>query len=524
MQPVPSAQNAGRDGRDDNAIEARGVGKRFGATWVLRDINVDIRRGTIHALIGENGAGKSTLGKIIGGVHSADAGELKVFGEVVGRWDPRRALAKGVAVIQQELSLVPELSVAQNVFLGVEEHRAWYLRSGLDRRLREFASAAGFDLDPAAKVGRLRIAEQQVVEILRALARQAEVIVMDEPTSALTADEAEKLHAAMHRLAGQGKTILYVTHFLDAVLEHADEVTVLRDGDLVQTTPTASQTKAVLVEAMLGHPADITFPPKPPPPGPDAPCVLSVRDLETETGVRGVSFDIAAGEILGLAGLVGAGRSEIARAVYGVDPVVGGTVHLHGEPIRRLSPRRSLRNGMAMVPEDRRHQGLVLTQRVRPNLTLARLDKVSWRSILNLTRERSEVAAVLDRFGIVPADPEYDIVNYSGGNQQKVLLSKFLFADPSLLILDEPTRGIDIGAKARIYEFTVDVVKAGVAVLLISSELEEVVGLTHRILAVRDGEVVHESASEDTSVGELLHLLFGDAAAGQREFDPEPVS
>ncbi|WP_309052233.1 sugar ABC transporter ATP-binding protein, partial [Streptomyces sp.] len=322
-------------------VELAGITKRFGGTLALNDVDLAVHAGTVHALVGENGAGKSTLGKIAAGVYTPDSGRITVDGQPAGRWDTVRAQRRGIVMIAQELSLVPDLTVAQNVFLGVEQHRLGFLRRDQRHRFAELDETAQFGLDPQARVGDLRIADQQKVEILRALAREARVIVMDEPTSSLTAHETQRLHAVIRRLTAQGRAVVYVSHFLDAVLEVSDTVTVMRDGHRIRTAPAAGQTKPSLVSAMLGRDLAVPFPPLPPAPGPDVAPVLEVEALASDEGVRRASFAVRPGEIVGLLGLVGSGRTEIARALVGADRATAGSVTLAGRRLGRTTPRRS---------------------------------------------------------------------------------------------------------------------------------------------------------------------------------------
>ncbi|RST87098.1 sugar ABC transporter ATP-binding protein [Aquibium carbonis] len=495
-------------------ISLSGVSKSFSGVEVLRDVSIDFLPGEIHGLIGENGAGKSTVGKIVGGYYSRSSGDLMVFGESVTQWDPPLALARGVAMMHQELQLVPALSVAENVFLGIEHSRVGFLVGDEDRRLADIAAFAGFDLDPAATAGSLSIADQQKVEIMRALAREARVIVMDEPTSSLTHDEAERLHGVMRKLRDRGCTIIYVSHFLDHVLDVCDTVTVMRDGAVIRTSPAANETKASLIAAMIGRPAaDVAYPPLPPEPDRTGTPLLSVRGLVTSTGVRGADLHLWPGEIVGLVGLVGSGRTEIARAIFGADASVAGMVTVAGEVYADRSPRSSIERGLAMVPEDRRKQGLVLTQTVRPNITLPHLSAFARFGLVRAGAERSEARRLIDYFGVQPGHVDGEVANYSGGNQQKVVMGKWILGDPRIVILDEPSRGVDIGARRRIHEFIGETARRGAAILLISSEIEEVLGLAHRAYTVSGGRVTGEIVPAETTVDEVIWRLFHEQGA-----------
>ena len=494
-------------------VAANRLGKRFGATQALDDVSVDFQAGEVHALVGENGAGKSTLGKILAGVYRADKGSVEIDGEPVGRWDATRAQQRGIVLIAQELSLVAERSVAENVFLGREPRRFGVLTRGLEDRYAKLEDRCRFGLDPRARVGSLRIADQQKAEIMRALAREARVIVMDEPTSALTADEAAKLHNLIAWLREEGRTVIYVTHFLDAVLEHCDRVTVMRDGRVVRTAPCSEETKESLVEGMLGRSLDMTFPDRPPAPPPAEP-LLRLTDVHRGEAVRGVSLEVRPGEIVGLAGLVGSGRSEIARLVFGADAPDAGEVMVAGSVVTRNSPRRSVRDDVALIPEDRRAQGLVLARSVSENITLPHLHRFSRGGLLSRQRSRKVAAELIDRLNVQPPRLDGVVAGFSGGNQQKVLFAKWLVGDPRLIVLDEPTRGVDIGNKHRIYELIVDLARGGAAVLLISSELEEVMELSHRVYLIREGEVIGEVDPAGTTADDVLYRLFEVDHAG----------
>jgi ribose transport system ATP-binding protein len=490
------------------AVRLDGVVKAFGSTRVLSDIHLEFRQGEVHALIGENGAGKSTLGKIIGGYYSADAGSIEIFGKRVEAWSPRRALQHGIAMIHQELQLVPKLTAAENVFLGIERNRYGVLDGSEAERFSELDRRCGFGVDPNAVVGALRIAERQKIEIMRAIARDAQVIIMDEPTSSLTADEAARLHEVITRLKSGGTTIIYVTHFLDHVLAHADRVTVMRDGEIVRTADIDTETKQSLVEAMLGEAAIVAFPRLPAAPPEDVAPLLVAEGLSTDTGLSDISFTVKPGEIVGLVGLVGSGRSELARAIFGADRLTGGTIRLRGEPYMNPSPRRSVERGLVLVPEDRRKQGLVLTQRVRQNMALPHLARGSRFGILAERSERRRAKELIAHFEIHPDAVDGAVVNYSGGNQQKVLLSKWTFVAPSVIILDEPSRGVDIGARRRIHDFIVEAAAGGAGILLISSELEEVMALSHRSYLMKEGRILGEIDPRATSIASVLFRLF----------------
>jgi simple sugar transport system ATP-binding protein/ribose transport system ATP-binding protein len=473
-------------------IQLQGISKRFGGVQALADVHLSIERGTVHGLVGENGAGKSTLGKIISGIIQPDEGQIVVDGQPVSFGSPREALTEGIAMIQQEIALVPKLTVLKNVLLGIESNRAGMLNEpDTRRRFDELNTRSGFALPADRMVSELSVADQKKVEILKAIARNARLIVMDEPTAALADDEAEKLIEIVRSLRQAGTSIVYVSHFLKEVLSVADTVTVLRNGELIRTAAASDETPDSLVTAMLGREMSLTFPPKSFPP-PDAPVVFAVRDLTRTGTVEGINFDIRAGEIVGLAGLVGSGRSEVARAIFGADRRDSGRLELDGKAIRIGNPTDAVAAGIAMLPESRKTQGLLMRLGIGHNVTLPHLGSISRGAVVRQRREVGETTRLLQELDVRPPDPKAWVDSLSGGNQQKVLFAKWLFRRPRLLIADEPTHGVDVGAKLAIYRLITLLAGEGIAVLLISSELEEVLGLAHRVLVLRRGRIVTE--------------------------------
>ncbi|MGH8927624.1 MAG: sugar ABC transporter ATP-binding protein [Acidimicrobiia bacterium] len=497
-------------------VELRSIGKRFAGVEALADVDLAIERGTIHGLVGENGAGKSTLGKLIAGVLLPDTGELWINDNGPYRLrSPGEALGFGITIIAQELILEPTRSIAENVLLGMEPRR-WGLidRRGVNRLSTEIADQAGFtDLaqQPRRIVGGLGTSDRQKVEILRALARRAELIVMDEPTAALPGMEAEQLLRIVRDLRSRGITILYISHRLPEVLAVADQVSVLRDGRLVHSGPVKDETPESLVTAMLGRPADLAFPPKRAPLQ-SAPVVLSVRGVRRPPMVNDVDIEIRAGEIVGLAGLIGSGRTELARALFGADKIVQGKIALDGREVGALTPSLAISHGMVLLPESRKEQGLLLGRSVKENITLPHLSEFSRGGMLDIAHEKRAVETVVARLNIKAPHPGVKVSSLSGGNQQKVLFARSLFRSPRLLIVDEPTRGVDVGAKRSIYQLIVELAGEGMAVLLISSELEEVVGLAHRVLVLREGRIVAEFAGEAVAEDVVLRAAFAAAS------------
>jgi ABC-type sugar transport system ATPase subunit len=484
------------------------IGKRYSGTKALDDVSVEVAGGTVHALVGATGAGKSTLGKIIGGVIRPDDGQMFVDDRPVRYASPREARIDGIVTISQELSPMPHMTVIENVYFGIEPRRAGIVQfRQMRRQYAELVGQWGFELDGNARVESLRTADVQKAEILRAVASDAQVIVMDEPTSSLTSVETEKLHRMIDVLRERGKTIIYVSHFLDEVLGLADTVTVLRSGRLVRTATVTEETEESLVAAMFGAAAAAEHFEKQQ--HVTAPVVLAVSGLNRRGVLRDISLQLRAGEIVGLAGLIGSGRSELARAITGADPVDGGTIAVDGTVRHIRSPADAMAAGMAFLPESRKDDGLFLELSIAANTTFADLRSVASRlGVLSLTRERSRTRELLDLTSVQPPTPSAKVANLSGGNQQKVLFARGLLRNPRVLVLDEPTRGVDVAARAAIHRLINQLAAGGTAVLLISSEIEEVLGLAHRVLVMRRGSITREF-SADPPMDAVMEAAFG---------------
>src|SRR3984957_1908961 len=484
------------------------IGKRYSGTKALDNVSVEVAGGTVHALVGANGAGKSTLGKIIGGVIRPDDGQLFVDERPVNYASPREARLDGLATISQELSPMPHLSVIENVYFGIEPRRLGIVqRHQMRRQYDDLVTQWGFELDGNARAETLRTADLQKAEILRAVASDAQVIVMDEPTSSLTSVETSALHRMIRVLRERGKTIVYVSHFLDEVLDLADTVTVLRSGRLVRTGPVAEETEETLVAGMFGAAAAAEHFDKPQ--GSTAPVVLDVSGLNRKGVLRDISLQIRAGEIVGLAGLIGSGRTELARAISGADPVDSGTISVDGTVSHIRSPADAMAAGMAFVPESRKDDGLFLELSIAANTTFADLRSVAGRlGVLSLVRERSKTRELLDLTSVQPPNPSAKVASLSGGNQQKVLFARWLLLNPRVLILDEPTRGVDVAARAAIHRLINKLAADGTAVLLISSEIEEVLGLAHRVLVMRRGSITREFSAAPP-LDAVMEAAFG---------------
>jgi ABC-type sugar transport system ATPase subunit len=475
---------------DAPLLEMRGIEKSFPGVRALRGVDLELHAGEMVALLGENGAGKSTLIKVLAGAHRPDAGVIRIAGREVAIADPLHARRLGVAVIYQEFTLVPSLTAAENIFLGQEPARAGWVRRGEElRRAQELFDHVGIRVDPTAPCRNLSIAQQQVVEVARALSLDARILVMDEPSATLTPHEVGHLFDIIRDLKRRGIGVLYISHRLDEVFTIADRVVVLRDGECVGTRPIRETTRDDLIRMMVGRRLEEEFPRRNSLVG--APRLV-VRDLTRGTKVRGVSFAIRRGEVLGLTGLVGAGRTETARLIYGADPADTGTIELDGHLLNIRRPRDAIGAGICLLTEDRKGQGLILSQSVRENFALPNLAHFSRFGFIDRNAEQAALDGHVAALRIRLADTDQPARTLSGGNQQKVVLAKWLQRNCEVLLFDEPTRGIDVGAKVEIYHLINDLAAAGKAILLISSELPEVLGMSDRILVMHDGRLTGE--------------------------------
>jgi rhamnose transport system ATP-binding protein len=494
--------------------ELRAVEKAFGGVRALRGVDLALAPGEVHSLVGENGAGKSTLVRILGGVHQPDRGTVAIGGEDVQLHSPRDARARGVAVIHQEPALFPDLDVAENVFMG----RQPLDRSrGIDwkrmyREVAELLHTLGVSLDPRAPVQGLSVADQQLVEIAKALSTDARVVVMDEPTAALSSRETDELFRIIGDLRARDVAVLFISHRLEEVFALSDTVTVLRDGAHVITASAAELDTTSLIRHMVGRELGDLFPKEAAEIGEPA---LEVRGLTREGVFRDVSFSVRHGEIVGLAGLVGAGRSEVARALFAVDPRDAGTILRDGEPVAIGSPREAMKAGLAFVPEDRQHQGLVLEMAIADNATLPFLRRLTRFGLVQRRREREVARTFTERLQVRAAGLAQPVGSLSGGNQQKVVLAKWLATDPKVLILDEPTRGIDIGTKAEVHRIVSGLAAQGMAILLISSELPEVLAMADRVLVMHEGRVTGEFSRDEADQERIMRAATGQETAGE---------
>ncbi len=495
-------------------LEMRSIGKRFGETEVLRGVDFDVRAGEVHALVGENGAGKSTLMRIAAGIVRAEAGRMIFLGCDYAPHSPAAALRAGIAMVHQELSLAPDLTVAENILAGREPRKGWFLDKRAlfekaEAMLAEFCPA----IDPRAPAGGLGMGYGQIVEVVKALAWEPKVIVFDEPTSALEAQETELVLAALAKLKSRGVGVVYISHRLDEVFRAADRITVLRDGASAAEWKTAETSRPAVLAAMVGRELTRLYPPKATALGE---IFFSVEGLRLPGAAKSVTFDLRRGEILGFSGLLGAGRTELMRAIFGADPRSSGTIRIDGRALPIRSIPDAVAAGIAYVPEDRKTQGLFLDQSVQDNILCGRFGRCSRGGFVrgDLCRELAgRYRLALD---IKLRDMGQELRGLSGGNQQKTLLARWLLAEPAVLIVDEPTRGIDIGAKIEIHRLLRQYAAAGHGVIVVSSEMSELIGLCDRIIVLREGRMTGEAAGAAATEQALLALALGSEAAGCR--------
>jgi ribose transport system ATP-binding protein len=498
-------------------LEARKISKAFPGVQALQDVDLRLDRGEVLAVVGENGAGKSTLMKILGGVYTPDAGEILLDGHTVQIRDVEEAQRLGIALIHQELNLAENLDVAGNVFLGREPRWGGPLRL-LDRRIyaasEQITRRLGLDCTPETVVADLSIGHQQLVEIARALSLRSRVLIMDEPTSSLTQRETERLFQVIRDLKRGGLSVLYISHRLKEVEEIADRVTVLRDGRNAGELSRAEIRHDAMVRLMVGRELKQFFQrTSQETAGASRPTVLRVRGLRWTAGQKPIDLILGQGEIVGMAGLMGAGRTEVAETLFGVRPLLAGEVSLDGRPVRLHTPAAAISAGILLLPEDRRLQGLVLPASVKDNISLASLDKVSWLRLVSGRRERELGQEMCHRLNVRTPSLQQPVALLSGGNQQKVVLAKWLCRTPRVLILDEPTRGIDVGAKTEIYALMDRLAHQGLAILMISSDLEEILGMSDRVLVMHDGHLAGELPSAGLTEEAIMNLATGGPAA-----------
>jgi rhamnose transport system ATP-binding protein len=496
------------------SLRLTGISKAFAGVQALKGVSFDLEAGEVHALVGENGAGKSTLVKVITGAHAPDEGTLEVFGRPVADNDPVRARRLGIAAIYQQPALFPDLTVAENIALGLESGGAWRRVRWAERHERagRLLARIGAAIDPETEVRRLTMPEQQLVEIARALGADARILIMDEPTASLSDNEVDNLFRVIRELKTHGVGIIYISHRLEELPQVADRVTALRDGTLVGTRRMDEVDRGELIRMMVGRSLSAVFP--------KVEVALGDVALEVEglacraSGVSDVALNVRAGEILGLAGLVGAGRTELARVLFGLTPADSGSIRLRGRPVTIGTPAEAVALGIAYVPEDRRRHGVILEMSVASNTTLATLRAVAKAGLLDFGRERAVAADFVRRLGVKTASIDTPVGHLSGGNQQKVALARWLAADPAVLILDEPTQGVDVGAKAEIHRLMGELAGRGLAIVMISSELPEVLGMSDRVVVMHGGTVAGILDRAEATQESIMELALGHRPAG----------
>ena len=485
-------------------LEVKNVNKIFGAHHVLRDVSFSVEAGKVHALVGENGAGKSTLMNVIGGIHQPDSGEIILDGTTMSINDPWQARQLGISVVFQELSLTPNMTVAENIFVRRESTRRFGFVNWkrLNQEAQTILDHIGINISPTELVGNYSVGMQQIIEIAKAISFDAKVIIMDEPTSALSATEVDRLYAIIGELKQRGVAIVFISHKLGEVFRIADEISVLRDGRLVGHVEPESSDQAQIIHLMVGRSISDLYPEK----GVDGgEVILEAKGLSSPPQFQDVSFALRRGEILGFAGLVGSGRTEVARAIFGADRLGSGEIYLDGQSLQVNSPREAIEKGIVYLTEDRKIMGLFLTMMMRENIVAASLGQfANAAGILRHKAIAEKSKSFVELVDIRPKDDRINVINLSGGNQQKALLAKCLSANPKVLIADEPTRGVDIGAKAKIHQDLRELANQGVGVIVISSELPEVLGLSDRVAVFREGRIVSVLSGSDISQVNIL--------------------
>jgi rhamnose transport system ATP-binding protein len=491
-------------------LDAQGVTKAYAGVQALRHVSFDLRRGEVHALVGENGAGKSTLIKIMTGAVQADSGTVSVSGQRVAHMTPALARALGIAAIYQQPALFPDLTVAENIALALEQGGGWR-RIDWSRRRRHAADLlqrVGAAIDPDRLCDSLSMPEQQIVEIAKAIGADAKVVIMDEPTAALTDREVDSLFAVVARLREHGAGVIYISHRLEEVFTLADRITVLRDGETVATEPASAFTRQSLIGMMIGRELSAVFPKRPVPLGDVALEVRQVRNRAA--GLRDISFTVRRGEILGVAGLVGSGRTQLAETLFGLTPTDEGEIRRDGRAVTIDSPAAAIAAGIGYVPEDRRQHGVVLEMSVTANASLASLPRVSTYGLIDRAAERGAAQEHVARLRIKTASIESEVGTLSGGNQQKVALARWLSASPAVLILDEPTQGVDVGSKAEIHELMQQLAERGLAIVMISSELPEILGMSDRVAVMHAGAIRAILTRDEATPARVMSLALAE--------------
>ena len=493
----------------ENVLEMQKISKSFPGVKALDKVDFSCLHGEVHALVGENGAGKSTLMKILAGTYIQDEGRIMLEGKEVTFSFPKDAQRYGISTIYQEFNLIPNLNVAENIFLG-HEPRKWknlFIDKALMSRVsRELLSDLATDIDIHVKAKNLSVAKQQMVEIAKALCLNASIIIMDEPSAVVSGKELDRLFSIIRSLRDNGRTIIYISHRIGEIFEIADRATVLKDGKLVGTVRPSEVSREEIIKLMVGRSFTEIFPPKE---KGERRAILTLKNVCRSGVINNVSLTVYTGEILGFAGLVGAGRTELVRAIFGADPLDKGEIFFDGNKLTKTTPNLSISGGIGFVTEDRKNEGLINCLSMRKNLTSVILDKIKKWCFVNERWEKRVAAESVVQFKIMPPEIEQEVEHLSGGNQQKVILAKWINTDPKLIIMDEPTSGIDVGAKAEFYDLMRLLAKRGKAILMISSELSEVIGMSDRIIVMRDGQITGELSPHEMTEERILMMATG---------------
>ncbi|MDL2293626.1 sugar ABC transporter ATP-binding protein [Ruminococcaceae bacterium OttesenSCG-928-D13] len=493
----------------DYLLEMHDITKIFPGVRALDKVSFKLGHGEAHALIGENGAGKSTLMKVALGSYQPDTGEMRLKGEAFAPKSPADALGRGISMIHQELTLVPEMTVAENIWIGRENN---FKRAGLisparrTKATRQLLDQLGIELDPDTVVSKLSVAHMQLVEIARAVSYDSDVIIMDEPTSALTNREIDKLYEIVNDLIAHGKSVIFISHKLEELFTICSKITVLRDGQFVATEDTANVTQDELIRMMVGRKLENLYPKEEAEIGE---VIFEVRNLSRPGYFEDVSFSVKRGEVLGFCGLMGAGRTEIMQSIFGIDRAVSGEILVNGKPVKIKNTKQAIKSKMAMVTEDRLRRGAIHKLSVKTNISLAYLDAITHFEFIDQKQEIEDCQRMVDTMGIKVASINQEIGSLSGGNQQKAIIGKWMLTQPEILILDEPTRGIDVGSKSEIYRLINSLAQSGKAIIVVSSELPEIMGICDRILVVRNGRIAAESPRAEFNQENLMKHAFG---------------
>jgi rhamnose transport system ATP-binding protein len=490
-------------------LEAKSISKSYSGVRALKRVSFDLLSGEVHAVVGENGAGKSTLIKIVTGAVAHDSGTLRIGGRIVENHNPTEAHALGIAVVYQQPALFPDLTVAENIALALESGSLWRRIDwkARARAAREALARAGADIDPDVRVSTLSMPEQQIVEIAKAIGAHSKILILDEPTASLTDREVERLFQAIATVRAEGAGIVYISHRLEEVAAIADRVTVLRDGETIATCDAKGLSRAELIRMMVGREIDAIFPKRTVPIGEVA---LEVRNLKSRAaGIRGVSLEVRAGEILGLSGLVGSGRTQLAETIFGLTPAESGEIRIKGRAVRISTPAEAIRHKIGYVPEDRRQHGVVMSMPICANISLADLPAVCQHGLIDHTSENALAQTYAERLRVKTHSIHAEAGSLSGGNQQKVALARWLAIQPAVLILDEPTQGVDVGSKSEIHGLIVDLAEQGLAIIMISSELPEILGMSDRIAVMHAGKIAGVLSRAEATQENLLALALG---------------